>query len=107
MEASNKNEGLLMDIRKKGIINIITIIMTLFMLEPLNSSLAMCETDCQLIGGNGQLIGCDGQLIACDGLLITVYSNSSVSVLQLIISLMAGLIFPKWLGYAENRLLLQ
>ena len=98
VEASNKNQGLLMDIRKKYMINNITINMTFMMLEPLNGSPAMCETDCQLIGSDGQLIGCDGQLIgyygqliALDGLLITVYSNSSVSVFQLIISLMTGL----------------
>ena len=91
-----------------------TINMTFMMLEPLNSSPALCETDCQLIGGDGLLIGrdgqiiaCDGQQIACDGQLITVYSNSSASVFQLIISLMTGLIFHKWLGYAGNRLLLQ
>ena len=54
MEASNKNQGLLMDIRKKDMINNITINMTFLMLEPLNSSPAMCEMDCQLIGGDGQ-----------------------------------------------------
>ena len=100
VEASNKNQGLLMDIRKKDMINNTTIIMTFMMLEPLNGSPTKCEKDCQLIGRDGQLIGCDGQLIACDGQLIacfgqliTVYSNSSASVFQLIISLMAGLIF--------------
>ena len=86
-------------------INNITMNMTFLMLGPLNSSLAMCETDCQLIGGDGQLIGgdgqligcagqltaCYGQLIACDGQLTTVYSNIWGSVFQLIISLMAGL----------------
>ena len=70
MEASNENQGLLMDIRKMDMINNITINVTFMMLEPLNSSPAMCETDSQLIGGNGQLIGCDGQLIACGGQLI-------------------------------------
>ena len=73
-----------MDIRKKYMINKITINMTFMMLEPLNGSPAMCETGCQLIGSDGQLIGCDGQLITCDGQLIAVYSNSSVSVFQLI-----------------------
>ena len=70
METSNENQGFLMDIRKKDMINNITINMTFMMLEPLNSSPAMCELDCQLIGGNGQLIDCDGQLIACVGQLI-------------------------------------
>ena len=70
MEASNENQGLLMDIRKMDMINNITINMSFMMLEPLNSSPAICETDCQLIGSNGQLIGCDGQLIACGGQLI-------------------------------------
>ena len=98
VEASNENQGLLMDIRKKDMINNITINMTFMMLEPLNCSPAMCETDFELIGGDGQLIVCDGQLFACDGQLIAVYFNSSVSVFQvsasvfqLIISLMAGL----------------
>ena len=91
VEASNENQGLLMDIRKKDMINNITINMTFMMLKPLNGSPAMCETDCQLFGSDGQLISCDGQLIACNGQLITcygqliaVYSNSSVSVFQLI-----------------------
>ena len=91
VEASNENQGLLMDIRKKDMINNITINMTFIMLEPVKWSPAMCETDCQLIGSDSQLIGCDGQLIACDGQLIAcdgqliaLYSNSSVSVFQLI-----------------------
>ena len=65
--------------------------MSFMLLEPLNGSLTKCETDCQLIGRDGHLIGCDGQLITCDdqliacfGQLIVVYSNSSVSVFQLI-----------------------
>ena len=89
VEASNK--ALLMDIRVKDMINNITIIMTYTMLEPLNCSRTICETDCQLIGGDcqlvsydGQLNACDGQLIACGGQLIAVYSNSSVGVFQLI-----------------------
>ena len=93
MEASNKNQGLLMDIRKKDMINNTTIIMTFMMLESLNGSPTKCEKDCQLIGRDGQLIGCDGQLIACDGHKIVVYSNSSASVFQLVTSLMAELIF--------------
>ena len=100
VEASNKNQGLLMDIRKKDIINNTTIIVTFMMLEPLNGSPTKCEKDCQLIGRDGQLICCDGQLIPCDGQLIpcfgqliTVYSNSSASLFQLNTSLMAGLIF--------------
>ncbi len=44
-----------MDNRKKDMINI-TINMTLLMLELLNSSQTMYETECQLIGGDGQLI---------------------------------------------------
>ena len=100
VEASNENQGLLMDIRKKDMINNITINMTFMMTEPVNGSQAMCETDCQLIDSDGQLIGydgklnvCGGQLITCDGQLIAVYSNLSASVFQLIISLMAGLFF--------------
>ena len=98
VEDSNENQGLLMDIRKKDMINNITINKTFMMLEPLKSSPAMCVIDCQLISSDGQLISsdgqlivCDGQLIACDGQLITVYSNSTASVFQQIISLMAGL----------------
>ena len=75
MEASNENQGLVMDIRKMDMINNITINMTFMMPEPLNSSPAMCETDCQLIGGNGQLIGCDGQLITCGGQLNAEMAN--------------------------------
>ena len=100
MEASNKNQGLLMDIKKKDMINNTTITMTFMMLEPQNGSPTKCEKDCQPIGCDGQvnscdgqLIACDGQLIACFGQLIAVYSNSSASVFQLITSLMAGLIF--------------
>ena len=84
VKASNKDQALLMDIRVKDMINDITIIMILMMLEPLFGSPTMCEPDCQLIGFDGQLIAYDGQLIACDGQLIAVYSNSSVSVFQLI-----------------------
>ena len=84
LEASNKDQGLLVDIRKKDMINNTTIIMTVMMLEPLNGSPTKCETDCRLIGCDGQLIGCDGQLFACFGQLIAVFSNSSVSVFQLI-----------------------
>ena len=93
VEASNKDQALLMGIKMKDMINNITIIMTFMLLETLNNSQTMCETDCQLIGSNGQLIGCDGQLIACDAQLTAVYSNSSGSVFQLITSLMAGLNF--------------
>ena len=49
MEASNKYQGLLMDIRKKDMINNTTIIMTFMMLEPLNGSPTKCEKECQLI----------------------------------------------------------
>ena len=91
VDASNKDQAMLMDTRMKDMINNITIIMSFTVLEPLNCSPHMCETDCQLIHGDGQLIGCDGHLITCVGQLIAVYSNSSVSVFQLITSLMAGL----------------
>ena len=70
MEASNVDQGLLLDIKKKDMINNITIIMTFMMLEPLNCSPSMVKTICQLIGSDGQLISCDGQLIAWDGRLI-------------------------------------
>ena len=100
VEASNKNQGLLMDIRKKDMINNTTIIMTFMMLEPLNGSPTKCEKDCQLIGRDGQLIGCDGQLIAFDGQLISCFGQligcfgQLISqCFQLIFSLMAGLIF--------------
>ena len=55
VEVSNEDQALLMDIRMKDMINNITINMTFIMLELLNWSPAMCETDCQLIGGDGQL----------------------------------------------------
>ena len=100
VEASNKNQGLLMDIRKKDMINNTIIIMTFMMLEPLNGSPTKCEKDCQLIGHDGQLIGCDGQLIAfdgqligCFGQLIGCFGQLISQCFQLIFSLMAGLIF--------------
>ena len=100
VEASNKNQGLLMHIRKKDMINNTTIIMTFMMLEPLNGSPTKCEKDCQLIGRDGQLIGCDGQLIAfdgqligCFGQLIGCFGQLISQCFQLIFSLMAGLIF--------------
>ena len=64
VKASNDNQRLLMDIRKTNMIHNITISMAFMMLEPLKCRPVMCETDFQLIGGDGQLIGCDGQLIA-------------------------------------------
>ena len=36
MEASNKNQGLLMDIRKKDMINNLKVIMTFVIIEPLD-----------------------------------------------------------------------
>ena len=45
VEASNEDQALLMDIRKKDMTNNITIIMTFMMLEPLNWSPSVCETD--------------------------------------------------------------
>ena len=83
MEASNKDQAMLMDIRMKDMIINITIIMNFMMLEPLNCSPTMCETDCQLISCDGQLIGCDGQLIAVYS-NSSVTSNSSASIFQLI-----------------------
>ena len=107
VEASNKNQGLLMDIRKKDMINNTTIIMTFMMLEPLNGSPTKCEKDCQLTGRDGQLISCagqliscagqlitgDGQLIGCFGQLINCFGQLISQCFQLIFSLMAGLIF--------------
>ena len=63
VKASNKEKALLTDIRKKNIINIITIIMTFRMLELLNCLPAVCETDFQFIRGDFQLITSDFQLI--------------------------------------------
>ena len=57
VEASNKDQALLMDIRKRDMTNNITIIMTFMMLEPLNWSPSVCETDFQLSGGDYQLSG--------------------------------------------------
>ena len=112
--ASKEDQALLMDIRMKNMINSIAVIMTFIVLEPQNCSPSMCETDCQVIGGECQLIGCDGhiiscdgQLIDCDGQLIAVYSNSSANVFQLKFLLMPGQIFHSCLGFARNRLLLQ
>ncbi len=100
VEASNKNRGLLMDIRKKDMINNTIIIMTFMMLEPLTGSPTKCEKDCQLIGRDGQLICCVGQLIACDGQLIrcfgqliSCFGQLISQCFQLIFSLMPGLIF--------------
>ena len=55
VEASNEDQALLMDIRKKDMTNNITITMTFLMLEPLNWSPSVCETDFQLSGGDYQL----------------------------------------------------
>ena len=57
VEASNEDQALLMVIRKKDMTNNITIITTFMMLEPLNWSLSVCETDFQLSGGDYQLSG--------------------------------------------------
>ena len=57
VESSNKNEALLIDIRKKDIINNITTFMTFMMLEPLNCLPLVCESDFQLSGGVFQLSG--------------------------------------------------
>ena len=66
VEASNEDQALLMDIRKKDMTNNITIIMTFMMLEPLNWSPSVCETDFQLSGGDYQLSGCYYQLTGSD-----------------------------------------
>ena len=93
VEAPNKNQGLLMDIRKKDMVNNIIINMTFMMLELLNCLPTMFETDFQLISCEFQLIGCDFQLISSDFNLIdgvfqlislcfpthqSVFSNSSL-----------------------------
>ena len=62
VEASNEDQALLMDIRKKDMTTNITIIMTFMTLEPLNWSPSMCETEFQLSGGDYQLSGCYYQL---------------------------------------------
>ena len=62
VEASNEDRALLMVIRKKDMTNNITIIMTFMMLEPLNWSPSVCETDFQLSGGDFQLSGSVYQL---------------------------------------------
>ena len=66
VEASNEDQALLMDIRKKDMTNNITIILTFMMLEPLNWSPSVCETDFQLRGGDYQLSGCYYQLTDSD-----------------------------------------
>ena len=62
VEVSKKDQALLMDIRKKDMTNNITIILTFMMLEPLNWSPSVCETDFQLSGGDFQLSGSVYQL---------------------------------------------
>ena len=59
VEATNEDQAL-MDIRMKDMINN-TNIMIFMMLQPLNCSPTMCETDCQLICGDCQLICGDCQ----------------------------------------------
>ena len=70
VEAPNKNQALLMDIRMKDMIKNIPIIMIFMMLEPVICRPTCRETDGQLIGGDGELIGGDGQLIGGDLQLI-------------------------------------
>ena len=62
VEATNEDQALLMDIRKKDMTNNITIIITFMMLEPLNWHPSVCETDFQLSGGVYQLSNSDYQL---------------------------------------------
>ena len=62
VEVSNEDQALLMDIRKKDKTNNITIILTFMMLEPLNYSPSVCETDFQLSDRDDQLSGCVHQL---------------------------------------------
>ena len=66
VEASNEDQALLIDIRKRDMTNNITIIMTFMRLEPLNWSPSVCETDFQLRGGDYQLSGCYYQLTDSD-----------------------------------------
>ena len=62
VEACNKDQALLMDIRKKDMINNATIIMTFMMLEPLNCRPDVRETEYQPKGGEYQLKGGEYQL---------------------------------------------
>ena len=66
VEVYKKDQALLMDIRKKDMTNNITIILTFMMLEPLNWSPSVCETDFQLSGSDYQLTGCYYQLTSSD-----------------------------------------
>ena len=66
VEASNQDQALLMDIRKKDMSHNITIILTFMMLEPLNWSPSVCETDFQLRGNDYQLSGGYYQLTSSD-----------------------------------------
>ena len=105
VEASNEDRALLMVIRKKDMTNNITIIMTFMMLEPLNWSPSVCETDFQLSDGDYQLSGCVYQLSGsyfqlkrASPQLITNSNTNSVSVFQLKTALLEGLIFLQWWG---------
>ena len=60
--ASKEDQALLMDIRKKNMINNIIIIMTFIMLEPLICLPVECEKDFQLITSDFQLIRATPQL---------------------------------------------
>ena len=73
VEASNEDQALLMDIRKKDMTTNITISMTFMMLGPLNWSPSVCETKFQLSGGDYQLTGSDYQLTGSDYQLTSSY----------------------------------
>ena len=82
VEASNKDQAMLMDIRKKDMTTNITIIMTFMMLEQLNWNPFVCETEFQLSGGDYQLSGCYYQLTGSDYQLTVSYYqlNSSYNL---------------------------
>ena len=79
VEASNKDQALLMDIRKKDMATNITIIFTFMMLEPLNWSPSVCETNFQLRGGDYQLSSCYYQLTDSDYQLTSSYILTKIS----------------------------
>ena len=101
VEASNKDQALLMDIRKKDMATNITIIFTFMMLEPLNWSPSVCETNFQLRGGDYQLSGCYYQLTDSD------YQLTSSYILTKIFTPRGANFFTNGNGYKENCLLLQ
>ena len=91
MEASNEDQALLMDIKKRDITDNITMIMTFIMLELLYWSPSVFETDFQLSGSVYQLSGSYFQLKRASPQLITNSNTDSVRVFQLKTSLLEGL----------------